>query len=309
MTNGTDATVRSRLARTAHTMTLRRALLYVALGGLAVLYLLPLEVTLLTSLKTNRAVAETLPFMPPGVDGVTTQNWVRAFELLRKGLTNSLILVVPVAVISATMGSMAAYALTHTDWRGQVPIVVLVIAAVFLPTQAAIIPLSKFWTVYAPLEELLAPLWGLPLLHDYHGDLIALIITDIAFGLPICTVLFRSYYKGLSEEMLESARIDGASMFAIYRRIVLPLSAPMFAVTLIYQFTQTWNSFLFPLIIMTSSNHPAAPVTLSLAGIGASLEGTDYGLRMAGALLTALPTLVVFLLFGERFAEGVVGRT
>jgi glucose/mannose transport system permease protein len=60
---------------------------------------------------------------------------------------------------------------------------------------------------------------------------------------------------------------------------------------------------------MTSSNHPAAPVTLSLAGIGASLEGTDYGLRMAGALLTALPTLIVFLLFGERFAEGVVGRT
>lgn len=309
MTTKTEPPLRTRLASKVQAITLRRVLLYATLVGLAVLYLLPLEVTLLTSLKTNQAVAQTLSFVPPGIDGVTGQNWARAFEILEKGLTNSLILVAPVAIVSATMGSMAAYALTHTEWRGQVPIVVLVIAAVFLPTQAAIIPLSKFWTIHAPLEELLAPLWQLPLLHDYHGDLIALIITDIAFGLPICTVLFRSYYKGLSEEMLEAAQIDGASMFAIYRRIVLPLSKPMFAVTLIYQFTQTWNSFLFPLIIMTSSNHPAAPVTLSLAGIGASLEGTDYGLRMAGALLTALPTLIVFLLFGERFAEGVVGRT
>lgn len=309
MTRETESTSRARIASKVRNTSVRKVLLYATLVGLATLYLLPLEVTVLTSLKTNLGVSRTLPFMPPGIDGLTFRNWARAFDLLQKGLTNSLILVIPVAVISATMGSMAAYALMYTEWRGQVLTVVLVIAAVFLPTQAAIIPLSKFWTIHAPLEEMLAPLWQLPLLHDYHGDLIALIITDIAFGLPICTVLFRSYYKGLSGEMLEAARIDGASMFSIYLRIVLPLSAPMFAVTLIYQFTQTWNSFLFPLIIMTSSNHPAAPVTLSLAGIGASLEGTDYGLRMAGALLTALPTLIVFLLFGERFAEGVVGRT
>lgn len=300
---------RTRIADRMQDITVWRALLYVSLIGLAVLYLLPLLVTVFTSVKTGAAVARSPSFLPPGLEGITAGNWARAFGLLREGLINSIILVVPVAVISAIMGSMAAYALTHTDWRGQVTILLFVIAAVFLPTQAAIVPLSKFWSIYFPLEEMLMPLWQLPLLQDYHGDLIALIITDIAFGLPICTVLFRSYYKGLSTEMIEAAKTDGASMLAIYRRVIFPLSGPMFAVTIIYQFTQTWNSFLFPLIIMVSSNHPAAPVTLSLAGIGASLEGTDYGLRMAGALLTALPTLIVFILFGDRFAEGVVGRT
>lgn len=292
-----------------HEVSVWSALLYAALGGLAVLYLMPLLVTVFTSIKTGTAIAQSPSFMPPRFAGFTMENWARAFELLRKGLINSIILVVPVAVISAVMGSLAAYALTHTDWRGQVTILLFVIAAVFLPTQAAIVPLSKFWSIYLPLEDVLAPFWQLPFLQEYHGDLIALIITDIAFGLPICTVLFRSYYKGLSTEMVEAAKVDGASMFSIYRRVIFPLSGPMFAVTIIYQFTQTWNSFLFPLIIMTSSNHPAAPVTLSLAGIGASLEGTDYGLRMAGALLTALPTLIVFILFGDRFAKGVVGHT
>lgn len=288
-----------------------RVLLYATLGILVLVYLLPLWVAIVTSLKTRGAVTGTLPHVPvvPFTDGFTAENWVRAFGILKKGLVNSLILVVPVALISALMGSMTAYGITHTNWRGQIPILLLFVAAVFLPTQAAIVPLSKFWSIWFPLDELLAPLWLLPVLGSHHGDLLALIITDIAFGLPICTILFRSYYQGLSGEMIEAAKIDGANVFSIYRTIVFPLSAPMFAVTIIYQFTQTWNSFLFPLIIMNTSNHPAAPVTLSLVGLGASLEGINYGVRMAGALLTALPTIVVFLLFGEQFAKGVAGRT
>ena len=287
----------------------KRLLLYVTLVALAIVYLLPLWVAIATSFKTRVGVTETLPHAPvaPWSDWFTAGNWARAFEILEKGLVNSVILVIPVAVISALMGSMTAYGLTHTKWRGQIPILLVFLAALFLPTQAAIVPLSKFWAIWVPLEEILAPLWSLPLLHAYHGDLFALIITDVAFGLPICTILFRSYYKGLSTEMIEAAKIDGGSIFTVYRRIILPLSGPMFAVTFIYQFTQTWNSFLFPLIIMNTSNHQAAPVTLSLVGLGASLEGINYGVRMAGALLTALPTLLVFLLFGEQFAKGVVG--
>lgn len=288
-----------------------RVLLYASLGALVIVYLLPLWVAVLTSFKTRSGVTATLPHVPilPFMEGFTVENWVRAFDILKKGLLNSMILVVPVAVISALMGSMTAYGITHAKWRWQIPILLLFVAAVFLPTQAAIVPLSKFWSIWFPLEDILAPLWGFPLLEPYHGDLIALIITDIAFGLPICTILFRSYYQGISGEMIEAAKIDGANLYSIYRNVVFPLSGPMFAVTIIYQFTQTWNSFLFPLIIMNTSNHPAAPVTLSLVGLGASLEGINYGVRMAGALLTALPTIIVFLLFGEQFARGVAGGT
>jgi glucose/mannose transport system permease protein len=286
-----------------------RVALYGVLGTLAVLYLMPLLVALVTSFKTRIAITQTRPYLPPLPGEVTVENWIQAFELLQQGLISSAILVIPVSLISALLGSMTAYGLTKIDWRGQVAVLLVFIAAVFLPTQAAIVPLSRFWSIYVPLEDVLSPLWQLPLLEPYYGDLLALIITNTAYGLPICTVLFRAYYKGLPDEMFEAARLDGASMFAIYRRIVFPLSGPMFAVTIIYQFTQNWNSFLFPLIIMVSSNHPAAPVTLSLAGLGAGLEGVDYGLRMSGALLTALPTLIVFLLFGERFAKGVAGNT
>ena len=305
----TTATTRARIAQWIESASIRTVTLYITFFGLVVLYLLPLAVAVVTSFKTDFAVLHTLPVVPPKIVELTITNWLKAFNLLKNGLINSLTLTIPVAIISATMGSMTAYGLTQINWRGQVAVLMLLIAAVFLPTQAAAVPLSKFWAIYVPLDQMLTPLWRLPLLEPYHGDLLALIITDIAFGIPICTILFRAYYKGISNDMIEAATVDGASWFSIYRRIILPLSGPMFAVTLIYQFTQTWNSFLFPLIIMYSANHPAAPVTLSLAGIGASLGGIDYGLRMAGSLLTALPTIIVFLLFGERFAEGVVGRT
>lgn len=287
----------------------RQLVLYSTIFGLTVVYLLPLLIAFFTSFKTRSAVIQTHPVLPPGVAGFTLEKWIEAVNALYSGLFNSVLLVIPVSLLSALLGSMTAYGLTHVEWRGQIFVLVTLIAAVFLPTQAAIVPLAKFWSVYAPLPELLAPVWRLPLLEPYHGDLVALIITNTVFGLPICTVLFRAYYKGISTEILEAARIDGATMFTIYRRVVFPLSGPMFGVTIIYQFTANWNSFLFPLIIMTSSNHEAAPVTLALAGFGASLEGIDYGLRMAGALLAALPPIIVFLLFGEQFAEGVSGQT
>lgn len=303
-------THRQRLSnlRLSERIGYQRLALYTALAGLILLYLLPLIIAFLTSFKTRTAVIETSPFLPPHVGGFTFDKWYEAIVVLRQGLINSALLVIPVSLLSALLGSLTAYGLTHVDWRGQVAVFTMLLAAVFLPTQAAIVPLAQFWSIYVPLTEWLAPLWQLPLLEDHHGDLLALVITNTAYGLPICTVLFRAYYKGLSTEMLEAARLDGANMYTRYRRIVFPQSGPMFAVTIIYQFTQNWNSFLFPLIIMQSSNHPSAPVTLSLVGLGASLEGVDFGLRMAGALLAALPTILVFVLFGERFAEGVSGR-
>jgi glucose/mannose transport system permease protein len=105
--------------------------------------------------------------------------------------------------------------------------------------------------------------------------------------------------------MIEAARLDGATLRKAYQRIVFPLSTPMFAVVLIYQFTQIWNDLLFTLILVATESSAAAPVVLILAGLGQSLEGQDFGLRMAGAFFAALPTLAVYIMFGEEFAEGV----
>jgi len=278
--------------------------LYVVLLGLIAFYLAPIESGLVTSFKTTGSFADTAPYAPPGVDGFTLAKWERAFTRLSSGMVNSLLLTVPATVLSAFAGSLAAYGLTTVDWKGQVGVFLLFLAGIFIPYQAVLVPLSQFWSTYAPLPELLGFLWGLPLLKQHYGHILALVITHVAYGIPICTLLFRSYYKDMSEEMVEAARLDGASVFTVYRRIILPLSVPMFAVTLIYQFTQVWNDLLFALIIIPSGSGPAAPVTLALASLGSGVV-TDFSVKMAGALITALPTLLVYIVFGEQFAKGV----
>ena len=135
---------------------------------------------------------------------------------------------------------------------------------------------------------------------------IRLISIQGAYGVPICTVLFRSYYATIDDEMLEAARLDGASAATIYRRIVLPLSVPIFAVTLIYQFTQIWNDLLFAIVLVSDPSNQVVTVALN------QLQGSfvqQYNLQMAGAFVAALPTLAVYVLFGEQFAKGVAGET
>ncbi|RDZ39500.1 carbohydrate ABC transporter permease [Haloferax sp. Atlit-4N] len=285
--------------------TFSRVALYAILLLFVGFYLLPIEAGLVTSLKTNQAVTQTEPYLPPTLAGFTLESWLQAFELLKNGLINSFAFAIPATVISALLGSMAAYGLTHTKWRGQALVLAFFIAGIFIPIQAALIPLSKFWSVYVPLNDLLSFVWQLPLLEPHHADLLEIIITHIGYGIPICVLLFRSYYKGISTELIEAARLDGASVTTIYRRIVLPLSWPMFVVTFIYQFTGIWNDLLFALILVSSSNSPAAPITLILAGLGESLTGVNFPLRMAGAFITSIPTLLVYILFGEQFARGV----
>lgn len=296
-----STTTRDRLTGIAP----KRIALYAVLVLFVGFYLLPIEAGLVTSVKTTDAVTGTAPYLPPGVDGATLAPWLEAFDLLKDGLINSFAFAIPATLISAALGSMAAYGLTHTEWRGQAAMLAFFIAGIFIPIQAALIPLSKFWSVYVPLEGLLAPVWALPVLEPYHANIVEIIVTHVGYGIPICVLLFRSYYKGISTELIEAARLDGASVATIYRHIVLPLSWPMFVVTFIYQFTGIWNDLLFALILVSSSNSPAAPVTLILAGLGESITGVDFPLRMAGAFITSIPTLLVYILFGEQFARGV----
>nr|WP_281362340.1 carbohydrate ABC transporter permease [Halobaculum salinum] len=278
-----------------------RVALYATLGLLVAFFLAPIEAGLVTSLKTRAAVTATAPYAPP-LEGFTLANYRRALDVLLVGLFNSVLYAVPATILSALLGSMTAYGLTLVDWRYQAPVLLLFVAGIFIPYQAVLVPLTQVFNILS-LNQLVV--WDLLGVSSDYAGIVELVIAHVAYGLPICTILFRSYYQSMSGEMLESARLDGATLRRVYRRIVLPLSTPMFAVVLIYQFTQIWNDLLFALILVSSSSSPAAPVTLKLAGLGASLEGIDFGFRMAGAFVAALPTLLVYVAFGEEFAEGV----
>jgi glucose/mannose transport system permease protein len=269
-------------------------------------FLAPLETGIMTAFKTNRAVAETIPLMPPLAEGFTLDNMTFALNALSGAFFNSLFMAIPATIGSVLFGSMAAYGLTMVDWRGQLGVLVLFLIGIFLPYQAVLVPLARFWNNIFPLASMVEPLFvALPILQGYHANLVPLMITHIAYGIPICTILFRSYYQGLPTSYVEAAKIDGASITKIYRRIILPISKPMFGVVFIYQFTQIYNEFLFAFTLITGSDTPEAVVTLILPAVGASTSGVDFGIRMSAAFLAALPTLIIYAAFAEQFAEGL----
>ncbi|WP_435181340.1 carbohydrate ABC transporter permease [Halorussus sp. AFM4] len=286
-------------------LSMWRASLYAIVFAIAGLYLLPLESAVMTSVKTVSGFAETAPFAPPTPSEATLDAWATAWETLRGSMINSAMFVIPATIILPVLGSLAAFGLTITNWRGQLAVYTLFIAGIFLPLQSVLVPLSIIWRM-ASIEAFLANLgplnvWALPFTQRYQTEFIELALTHIAFGIPLATMLFRSHYKDLSEEMIEAARLEGVSVFRIYAHIILPLSKPVFVVVMILGFTTFWNDLLFALVLVSSPE--AKPITVTFAGIaGAKVQ--QFNTIMAGGFITAFPTLLVYILFTRQFAEG-----
>ncbi|AGN02754.1 sugar ABC transporter permease [Salinarchaeum sp. Harcht-Bsk1] len=287
-----------------------RIVLYLALLAGLVFYLIPLHSGLMTAISQG---ISGVPYAPPGLDEFTLDNWGTAYESVRPGLINSFLFVLPATVLSATFGSLAAFGLTKLSWRGQIGILMLFVAGVFIPYQSVLVPLRLFWGQMALAgslellgDSLIPPLSSGAYWLANHSDLIELTITHTAYGIPICTVLFRGYYLTIDTDMIEAAQVDGASMFTVYRRIILPLSKPMFAVTMIYQFTNIWNDLLFALILVTDSEQQVA--TQQLQQLFGSMT-TNFPVVIAAAFVVATPTVIIYVLFGKQFAEGITGSS
>jgi glucose/mannose transport system permease protein len=129
-----------------------------------------------------------------------------------------------------------------------------------------------------------------------------LVVVHTVYGLPITTLIFRNYYVEVPDALVEATSIDGAGFFGIYRWVMFPLSMPGFVVVIIWQFTQIWNEFLFA---VTLSKPASQPITVALAQLAGG-EAVKWNLPMAGALLAALPTLLVYIVFGRYFIRGLL---
>lgn len=302
----TDDAWRTRLRAVSLTdVSPRRVALYGFLGLVAVIFLLPLEAAIMTSLKTVSGFANTFPFVPPPPEGTTFTGWFKAWNALRAAMINSALFVLPATFILPLLGSLSAFGLTITKWRGQLAVYTLFMVGIFIPLQAVLVPLSIIWKT-VDIQMLLANLgpvnvWDLPLMREHYAQFLELAITHIAFGIPLSTLLFRSHYQDLPDEMIEAARLDGVGMFTIYRRIVLPLSKPVFIVVMILAFTTIWNDLLFALVIV--SDPLAKPATVAFASIAGG-RVQEFNIIMAAGFITALPTLLVYIIFTRQFAEG-----
>jgi glucose/mannose transport system permease protein len=262
---------------------LSRPILYLMLIFTALFFLMPVYVLLITGLKSFSEVD--LQRMWDLPTGIHFDNFILAYEKLAPHLWNSARLVVPAALISSVVGSLNGYVFSKWKFKYSDLIFTLILFGMFIPYQAILIPLVQF------METL-----GL------RGSISGLVLVHVIYGIPITTLIFRNYYAGIPTEVLEAGRIDGAGFAGLYRYVVFPLSIPGFVVVLIWQFTQAYNDFLFAVVL---TGNRTWPVTVALNNMAGS-QIVQWNVQMAGALLTALPTLLVYILLGRYFLRGLM---
>ncbi len=260
-----------------------RALMYTLLLFFSLFYLIPMYVMLVTGFKSFDEVSlKTMWNLPTGL---AFENFRAAYEKLSPHLYNSLRLVIPSAMISAMVGSVNGYVLTKWRFPGVGVLFPLILFGMFIPYQSVLIPLVQFMS------------W-----INLAGTIPGLALTHIIYGIPITTLIFRGYYAGIPTEMVEAARIDGASLIQTYINIFLPLSIPAFVVVLIWQFTASWNDFLFAVVLTNSANWPIMVALNNMAGS----QIIAWNEQMAGSFLAALPTLIVYTVLGRYFLRGLM---
>jgi glucose/mannose transport system permease protein len=269
-----------------------RVVIYLVLLSFAVFYLLPVYLIAITSFKQYTDIPPLLSLEDctnPALFCFDSfyRAWFGTESIIGMGqaFTNSMAVVVPATMISACLGSLNGYILSKWKFKYADVVFPFILFGMFIPYQSILIPL-KITLKIMGLDTTLA---GLILVH-------------IIYSLPITALLFRSYYNSIPNEILEAARIDGGNIFTIYRDIVLPLSPPAFVIVLIWQFTSVWNDFLFAITIVPNERQP---MTVALYNIAGSFT-VEWNVQMAAAFLTALPTLLIYILLGRYFLRGVL---
>jgi len=273
-------------------ISVTRLIIYIVLALFSIFYIIPMYIMLVTGMKSFSEVGlSTMWNLPRSLNFESFRTaWLGSAEGGFRGLSgsflNSVLLVIPATIISALFGSLNGYVLAKWQFRGSDLIFTLILFGMFIPYQSIIIPLVL----------------TLQRLHVY-GTIPGLILVHIIYGIPISTLIFRNYYVTVPTEMVEASKIDGANFLGIYRWIIFPLSTPGFAVAMIWQFTSIWNDFLFGLIV--TPNPSSQPITVALNNLAGSYI-VQWNVQIAGALLTALPPILIYIFLGKFFLRGLL---
>ena len=264
-------------------INIKKSLFYVFLIVLALIYLVPVYMAVVTSLKSpaeiNLPTAWALP------EHINFGGFAQAFSLLKTDVFNSLILAFSATVISAFLGSINGYVFSKNRFRGSEVIFTLLLFGMFIPYQIILIPLFQLLNFI-----------GL------YGSLTGLILAHVVYGIPIVTLIFRNFYDQISNSIMESGKLDGAGYFGLYFGLILPLSIPGFVVVGIWQFTQIWNEFLWGITLTRTESNP---ITVGLAQLAGG-QAVSWNIPMAGALMAAVPVLIIYIFLGKYFIKGLL---
>lgn len=267
--------------------------LYAILCLFAVYYLLPLFVMVITSLKSLEEIrGGGLLALPREA---TLEPWRTAWsgacsgiqcDGLRPFFWNSILMAVPAVLLSTLIGAVNGYVFAQWRFKGSEVLFGLLLFGCFIPFQVVLLPMAQ-----------MLGFMGLA------GTIPGLIFVHVVYGIGFTTLFFRNYYVTIPQELVRAAKIDGAGFLRIFWSIFLPLSAPIVVVTVIWQFTQIWNDFLFG---VSFSQAGTQPVTVALNNIVNSTTGVkEYNVDMAAAIIAALPTLLVYVVAGKYFIRGL----
>jgi multiple sugar transport system permease protein len=275
--------------------TIKNGFAYLAMSILAIFFIFPIVFMLISSIKTDEAqimsdVSGLKAFVPYGDLGL--QNFTDVFSYVEFGrlLLNSTIIMILTVFLGLLVNSLIAYALARLRFKGRNALLGVIIALIIVPFEAVAIPLLLLVNRLPWFGG--ATTW----LDTYHVQIIPFIAD--AFSI----FLFYQFFINIPKELEEAALVDGASLFRIYWRIVLPLSRPIFATVAILQALASWNRFMWPLMVTRGIEH--RPLTVGMQ----TFFGQDpriWGDLLAFASMVTIPVLIVFLLFQKWFVQSV----
>jgi len=269
-----------------------RIAIYATLFVFALFYLMPVYVLFVTGLKSFTEVTLDKMWSLPASFSLDSfrdawfGNTQSAIPGLAANFYNTILLTVPATLISSALGSLNGYVLSKWRFKGADVLFPVILFGMFIPYQAVLIPLVQ--TMQA---------------IGLYGSIPGLVFVHVVYGIPITTLIFRNYYAGVPTELVEAARIDGAGILGVYRFVLFPLSIPGFVVVIIWQFTSIWNEFLFAIVL--TSNPKVQPIMVALNNLAGSYS-VQWNIQMAGALMAAIPTLLVYVLLGRYFLRGLL---
>ena len=275
------------------TITASRIAVYAVLIGTSLLFLAPLYMMVMTSLKTMDEIRAGSMFALPAQP--TFDAWAKAWTSactglncngIRVGFWNSVTIMIPSVIVSIAVGAINGYALTFWRIRGSNILFMMLLIGAFIPYPVFVYPLVRIFSMLG-----------------IYGSLPGIVLIHTIFGLPVMTVLFRNFYASLPPELFKAARVDGAGFVRIFTAIMLPMSIPILIVAVILQVTGIWNDFLLGLLFAGREN---LPMTVQLNNIVNSTQGERaYNVEMAATMLTALVPLTVYFFSGRWFVRGI----
>ena len=272
---------------------LSRLAVYALLLLAAFFFLAPLYVMLATSFKDADEIRSGNLLSLPGA--LKPEAWSLAWSSACTGVDcrglkpyfmNSVIMAVPAVLISTAWGAVNGYVLSMWRFRGSEVLFGFLLFGVFMPFQVVLLPMSQVLG-YLGLSS----------------SIVGLILVHCLAGMAGTTLFFRNYYKAIPRELVNAARIDGAGFWRIFWRIVLPMSTPILMVTLIWQFTNIWNDFLFGVAFSGADSKPVTVGLNNMANTTSSVK--SYNVDMAAAIIAGLPTMLVYVLAGQYFVKGL----